>query len=549
MTDFVKNNSIGRLFSVICVMGLFTQIGTVNAQNRGFYFGGGGAYVWNSTTSEDLAESYQNEYQRTLAGFLQVGVSFGQLGLGLEAGFEPRRYWTPDSNASDGTLAVDFSNIPLFLKLSYSTEGALSLRPNIFGGASISVRQGVPATTNTFGDVTPAKPAKVDLGVNAGAGVDIAWTIPGDHVSLFAGISYVFLAPMPLDTNSLKWFGYPLGRIGVTVHPFSSGGGGGSSGGSSSRSYSNSSSNNRIPAISTRPVMTTAATPTPREEAPPEKKPVNELLEAMREAEKAQQNQPAPTGKDLSEAMREAMTTSMVTSPPSTPPAQAAAPPPQTAAKPIDKAPAKTAAATAKDAKAIEDKRATVAGLKGEVVQQKNELASIGDNPVIDKKTLDEIRKSTGDVRTVQLKGGAAENPVSAGAKLDTVYFFPDMSKPMIMYSLPIVDEVGRKLQQNKDLVVSIRGYAAPAGTKDGQMIISESRARYCAEYLSKNFGISYDRMTIEWYGSSKKPEGSAAYNKEALYRAVELVVRPQNTLTWNKDNVEITQGNAPAKK
>jgi outer membrane protein OmpA-like peptidoglycan-associated protein len=193
---------------------------------------------------------------------------------------------------------------------------------------------------------------------------------------------------------------------------------------------------------------------------------------------------------------------------------------------------APAAAADDADAEAakltLKEQRAEIARLKAEVEQQKKELAV--------------LKSSTKEVEEVHLRGGAAENPLMNGGRLDTVYFPPNTSRPTVVFSLPVLDEVGDKMRSDNSLVVSIRGYAAPAGTADGQRIVSETRARYCADYLNKKYGVDYERMTIEWYGATKKPEKTGVYNENGLYRAVELVTR-------TKDGLEMSATEISARK
>ncbi|MDR0551929.1 MAG: OmpA family protein [Spirochaetaceae bacterium] len=176
--------------------------------------------------------------------------------------------------------------------------------------------------------------------------------------------------------------------------------------------------------------------------------------------------------------------------------------------------------------KAMEDQRAEIAALKKALEDQKNELANTNAQNEGDKTTLRELQKSTGGVRS---SNGELSYETLPGARLDTVYFFPDMTQSVITYSLPVVDEVGRRLKENPNLTVTIRGYAAPAGSTEGQMVVSESRARYSANYLNKNYGVSLDRITIEWYGATKRPEQTGQYKDIGLYRAVELVTLPRS--------------------
>jgi len=105
---------------------------------------------------------------------------------------------------------------------------------------------------------------------------------------------------------------------------------------------------------------------------------------------------------------------------------------------------------------------------------------------------------------------------------LNAVYFEPN-SVVMIEKYRPILDEAGARLKADPKLRITLRAYAAPLGTTEWQTVISAARAWFCAEYYIKQYGISDERMKIEYYGGEKTPEFVDASWES--YRCVELIL------------------------
>ena len=53
--------------------------------------------------------------------------------------------------------------------------------------------------------------------------------------------------------------------------------------------------------------------------------------------------------------------------------------------------------------------------------------------------------------------------------------------------------------------------------------MVSESRARFCQNYLAQNYHITADRFTYESYGSEKEPENVTT--DWGSYRCTELII------------------------
>jgi len=105
---------------------------------------------------------------------------------------------------------------------------------------------------------------------------------------------------------------------------------------------------------------------------------------------------------------------------------------------------------------------------------------------------------------------------------LNAVYFLAD-SATMIERYRPILDEAGRRLRSDPALRITLRAYAAPFGTAEGQVAVSAARAWFCVEHFMKQHGIAEERMKIEYYGAERSPEFADATWES--YRCVELIL------------------------
>jgi len=105
---------------------------------------------------------------------------------------------------------------------------------------------------------------------------------------------------------------------------------------------------------------------------------------------------------------------------------------------------------------------------------------------------------------------------------LNAVYFEPNSSVMIEKYK-SVLDAAGEQLKADLTLRINLRAYAAPFGTVEGQMAVSEDRANFCADYLRKNYGIAESRMRVEHYGAEKTPEFKDSSWES--YRCVELII------------------------
>jgi outer membrane protein OmpA-like peptidoglycan-associated protein len=110
-----------------------------------------------------------------------------------------------------------------------------------------------------------------------------------------------------------------------------------------------------------------------------------------------------------------------------------------------------------------------------------------------------------------------------------TLYFPPDAALPVRSHLVEL-DAAGELLRSSPELAVSLRGYTAPYGTVAGQIGLSEERARFCAGYLEREWGIETERIDIAWYGADRLPE--TGNGEEWRRRCVEIVIENRRELT-----------------
>jgi outer membrane protein OmpA-like peptidoglycan-associated protein len=115
------------------------------------------------------------------------------------------------------------------------------------------------------------------------------------------------------------------------------------------------------------------------------------------------------------------------------------------------------------------------------------------------------------------------ENKSGKTVRLLNAVYFEANSVKMIEQYRPILNEAGERLKANPALRMTLRAYAAPFGTEDGQVAVSAARAWFCVEHYMKNYGIAEARMKIEYYGAERSPEFKDASWES--YRCVELII------------------------
>jgi outer membrane protein OmpA-like peptidoglycan-associated protein len=104
---------------------------------------------------------------------------------------------------------------------------------------------------------------------------------------------------------------------------------------------------------------------------------------------------------------------------------------------------------------------------------------------------------------------------------LMTLYFPADAAVPSALAEL---DEAAQLLLAAPGLNVTLRGYTAPYSTPGARRALSEERARFCAAYLTREYGIPEERISVEWYGSEQAPEAGGS---DLQRRCVEIIIEP----------------------
>ena len=152
--------------------------------------------------------------------------------------------------------------------------------------------------------------------------------------------------------------------------------------------------------------------------------------------------------------------------------------------------------------------------------------AQAGATPSAGRNTQNSQNPPAESTPVIPVVKAASEQPLATdklvvGENFWTVYFIEDQVVLMAS-SNRMLDTIGAVLRQNPDAKLTIRGYAYASGTQASQRRISEQRARYCAQYLQRNFGINAARLTVEWNGADKPPVLAITTNA-TTYRAAEM--------------------------
>lgn len=108
--------------------------------------------------------------------------------------------------------------------------------------------------------------------------------------------------------------------------------------------------------------------------------------------------------------------------------------------------------------------------------------------------------------RPVQIKEVIKEVEVPAEAEQlipTTIPFKFNSAKVEDIYE-PLVYNIAQYMKENKDAKIRIVGYADKFGTVQVNMRISQKRAEAVANMLTKEYGISADRLKIEYVGKEK---------------------------------------------
>lgn len=85
------------------------------------------------------------------------------------------------------------------------------------------------------------------------------------------------------------------------------------------------------------------------------------------------------------------------------------------------------------------------------------------------------------------------------------------------------VDRLGQYLQQHPDTAVVLSGYTDNVGPEAYNLDLSNRRAISVARYLTEKFGISEDRIILQWYGPLNPVADNASAEGRSKNRRVEV--------------------------
>jgi outer membrane protein OmpA-like peptidoglycan-associated protein len=116
----------------------------------------------------------------------------------------------------------------------------------------------------------------------------------------------------------------------------------------------------------------------------------------------------------------------------------------------------------------------------------------------------------------------APTGKTAPGALWKAIYFGPN-STIVGIYFQDDLNKVGRALEANPNLKVTVCGYALPTGRREGWLAIARLRALNVAKYLNANFKIADGQMDVTWADEHKVPLTSGT---DTTHRVVEITYR-----------------------
>ena len=90
--------------------------------------------------------------------------------------------------------------------------------------------------------------------------------------------------------------------------------------------------------------------------------------------------------------------------------------------------------------------------------------------------------------------------------------------------SKPLLDEIGKLLNDNKDLKLSIEGHTDNVGAKPTNQKLSEQRAASVKSYIVSNYKVDASRLVTKGFGDTKPIADNGTDDGKAQNRRVELV-------------------------
>ncbi len=113
------------------------------------------------------------------------------------------------------------------------------------------------------------------------------------------------------------------------------------------------------------------------------------------------------------------------------------------------------------------------------------------------------------------------------GVALDERIYFASGKVDLTPESRATLAGVARKLEENPDLRVVIRGYTDAIGSEGFNLIMSKNRAAVVKAHLVQHWGIEPHRLACEGYGEAypiadnADPEGRSL-NRRVVFKVVE---------------------------
>jgi OOP family OmpA-OmpF porin len=126
------------------------------------------------------------------------------------------------------------------------------------------------------------------------------------------------------------------------------------------------------------------------------------------------------------------------------------------------------------------------------------------------------------------VKSGTAIETISdrkvVGLKTENILFDWDVSDINPTFNQEL-DQIGSFMQSHPQAFAVLDGYADNTGSEDHNLRLSRRRADSVANYLSNKYGITPDRLVVNWYGQANPVASNSNDEGRAQNRRVEIAI------------------------
>jgi peptidoglycan-associated lipoprotein len=170
--------------------------------------------------------------------------------------------------------------------------------------------------------------------------------------------------------------------------------------------------------------------------------------------------------------------------------------------------------------KSYVDKR--FAEMDARTQENKDQIERLGRKSIsVDSKAEEALQKANDAMEAARAAGGFGMGELKQAGEERILFEFNQYELTNIGKN--VLDEVGKRMQDNTSLVLEIMGHADKVGSDTYNLLLGHNRAESAQRYLKEKFEIPLYRMYIVSYGESKpesiadSPKGDAANRRVVL--------------------------------